>query len=150
MKVYLAGPMTGLTVREAKARRQEVKLRFMEWGHRVRCPLRGEEGDDQVIGAAGEESYAPPRAVYERDLADVRWCDVLFLDLTDATRVSIGSMKEQTWGKALNKYVVLVDPLWGQGSIHDHLFTEYEASVIFTDRDDAIDYLIKTYAEDER
>ncbi len=144
MKVYLAGPMTGCHIPEAVAKRCGTAACFERAGWEVRDPTRGEKVENTVFDAHANGSYAPPSAVFKRDVADVRWCDVLLVDLSGAQRVSIGSMCEIGMAFALNKYIVVVDT---DDSCHDHLFVREAASIVFADMFDAVRYLTEVYGE---
>lgn len=142
MKVYLAGPMTGCHIPEAVGKRRGTASLFKQAGWEVRDPTRGETIEDTAFDALARHSYAPPRAVFNRDVADVRWCDVLFVDLVGARTVSIGTMCEIGMAYALGKYIVVVDE---PGSRHNHLFVRQAASIMFAYVDDAIRYLTEVY-----
>lgn len=119
MPVYLAGPMANLdretilgwrrTVTEAL--RPEICI----------SPTRGFESLMALDGrmGVGHEDHILRRShpLTLRDLWDVMRCDLVFVDFTGATRVSIGTVIEIGVAWACHKPVIVVmDP----GGIHDH------------------------------
>lgn len=140
--VYLCGPITGLSYREATARREWFAARIREMGHIPLSPMRGKqhllrrrnlspEGyEDDVISNA--------RSIVARDSWDVTRSDVLLVDFLDAERVSIGSVMEIAWAWLRHKLVIV---LMKKGNLHRHAFIEQCASYIVEDEEKALEIL---------
>src|SRR5690349_5772850 len=132
MKVYTAGPMTGLTFAEAAAhfeRRAEV---LRGYGYEVFHPFTGKgylrdvEGPLKATNVNGRLSG--DHAIIERDRWMVKQADVVYADLSGAQRVSIGTMFELAWAHDQGKHtVVVMEP----GNIHEHAFVKEAADVVF-------------------
>lgn len=123
-KVYLAGPITGLSYDGAQDWRKIVADQLRP----IHCltPLRGKEYLRDVKGGlsgTGEE-YAHlgplslPRGVMTRDRWDATRCDVLFVNLLGATRVSIGTVMEIAWADLRRTPIVCC---MEQGNVHEHM-----------------------------
>lgn len=152
LKVYLAGPMTGLTLEEAEGWRKRAAevleaprgpLGYLAAFFTCFSPLRGKE----FLRYAGEMTSAGPakaggdRGIYRRDKWDVERADVVLANFTGARTVSIGTMFELAWAAQAGKYIVVVmEP----GNLHDHAFVRQAASAVFGDLDAALAYMTKT------
>lgn len=130
MRVYLAGPITGLSYKEVVGWRKKAYHKIEEWGHVALSPMRGKEylKDEQEINAMYEDDkpMSTTQGIYGRDSFDVQHCDVLFVNLIGTERVSIGTVMEIQMGRDYGKYVLLV---MEKGNIHEHPFV-LEASSI--------------------
>ena len=145
-KVYLAGPIAGLTHAEATySWRRDVYDRLhgiyrIEKGvhsmHsadpvvQIHCcsPMRakkflGEQTPDRVISkqAYHQHPISTGRAITGRDFDDVRTADLVFMHVLGAKEVSIGTTVELGWASALRVPIVLVMEKDGSNP-HDHLF----------------------------
>ena len=123
-KVYLAGPISGLTFDDA----DEWRLLAMEQlgRHSIAgiSPLRGKS----YLRALGELSagcsfegeaglMSKPRSIMARDYYDCTTCDVLLVNLLRACKVSIGTMMEIAWAHhARIPVVCAMEP----GNLHEH------------------------------
>lgn len=125
MKVYLAGAISGSTFGEATDWRDEVKRQLKENGIDGYSPLRGKEYLEKVgrienaydtVGDFGTP-LSTSRGIMTRDHFDVLTCDVVFVYLKDAKRVSIGTVMEIAWAYAYRKPVVMVVE---KGHLHEH------------------------------
>ena len=81
-------------------------------------------------------------AIFERDRWMVTQCDILFLDLSDTEKVSIGCMMELAWASLLGKHTVVVLP---KDNVHTHAFVLEGADVIFETYDEAMVYMKKLF-----
>lgn len=124
MSVYLAGPITGLTYDEANDWRNKAREYLAQFNIVAFSPLRGKaylKNLGELTATAEEEGKAgvlsTPKAIMARDYRDATSCDVLFVNLLGATRVSIGTVMEIAWVYQLHKPIVLVmEP----GNVHEH------------------------------
>lgn len=138
MKVYLAGPITGLTFDEADDWRQ-VAIEKLEYGGVTPLsPLRAEKYlakygklTDQYLG---ETPMVTDRGIMVRDHWDVSRCDAVLFYLKGAERVSIGTVMELAWAYAYRKPVVVV--IEDEGNVHEHSMVR-----------EAIDYRVESLDE---
>lgn len=127
MKVYLAGPITGLTHTESTDWRQEAMDYLIDFGIKGLSPLRGKEylKGIGVIDDNYDESQnklaavmSSQRGIYWRDKFDCNRADALLINLLGAQKVSIGTVMEIAWAAANEIPAVLV--IEKEGNIHEH------------------------------
>lgn len=116
-KVYLAGPITGLSWADATEWRNCVascipSIEFLS-------PLRSKEylaGEDSLKDHYLVSPLSTPRGITTRDRWDAMRCDALFANLLGSKKVSIGTVMEIAWADAVRVPIVLVmekeDPHW--------------------------------------
>lgn len=116
-KVYLAGPISGLTFDEAQDWRHAFAA-AMPLAIECYSPLRVK----QFLRAHGvlEQSYphhplSTDRGIMTRDHNDVRTADALVANLAGAPRVSIGTVMEIAWAHAYSVPVIAI-----LDTQHDH------------------------------
>jgi nucleoside 2-deoxyribosyltransferase len=123
MYLYLAGPITGLTLKAANDWREDDLMLASLAKHGYVClnPLREKEHlgawENQPLPAR----YTPEQEEFEvsHDLDDINKSCAILANFKDAQRVSIGSVWELGYANAKGKPVVSVlEP----GGLHDHLF----------------------------
>lgn len=118
--VYLSGPISGLTYQEGAGWR-EYACRALAPGIACYSPLRGHQhldGEGELRGSYPQHPLTTAAALTARDRHDCMHCDLLLVDLTGASEVSIGTCIELGWADAFRKPVVLV--MEPKGNIHDH------------------------------
>ena len=150
MRVYLSGPISGLTVNQAQSWREYVTERLLAKGFEVLNPLRGAEGQQSPRKRLSSRSpeAAPElsdRAFVTRDRHDVLNCDVVLCNLAGAERVSIGAIFELAWAMMANKLTVIV--LERKDNSHNHAFVR-EAGLVFPALDEAVDYILTCAGEE--
>ena len=114
-KIYLCGPICGLTREQAQSWRRDVCGRFSP-GIIGIDPLRGKNillGDDPIgnhTSKLATHAMLTPRGITTRDRHDVMTCDALLVNLLDVERqtVSCGSMIEFGWADAWRKPTIVV------------------------------------------
>ena len=125
-KVYLAGPIRGLNWKETNSWR-EVVAKYLPSHIVALSPLRGKEeylskpgvGDlDRIKDAYTEYPLSTPLAILGRDRWDATRCDVLFVNLLDADKVSIGTVMEIAWADSKRIPILLV--MEDKNNIHEH------------------------------
>ncbi len=124
--VYLAGPITGCGYPEATNWRNEVTNLLRVDGRpnsTIRCfsPLRAKLylSEEKSISDSYEGTVlSSQRGIFARDSFDCQRCDILFVNLLGAERVSIGTVMEIAWAWAYKKPIVLV--IEEKGNIHEH------------------------------
>lgn len=150
LRVFLSGPITGLSYRGACDWRTHVRARLAAAAPHAECgdPMRGREHLADV-GSIDIDSHKTGlldgHAAVARDLWDVDRCDVLLMNLAGACDVSIGSMVELGRASSKGKFVIVVLPrdelgeqAGSERNPHDHLFIYELASVVVDTVDEAL------------
>lgn len=147
MRIYLAGPIRGLTYGEATDWREYAAARLEDAGHTTMSPMRGKEylkaygplnGGENGDGSYPAFPLSTAQGLFRRDIFDVMMCDAVLANLEQATNVSIGTAMEIQRGYDLGKYVVsVVTP----NTTHDHAFIAQASSLTVPKLEDAIAYL---------
>lgn len=143
-KVYLAGPIAGLSYEQVTGWRDYATEKLLRLGITAISPMRnkGFLKDRKRMPSAEvmDDKYGltKPHSYVTRDRLDVFRCDALLVNLLDTDRVSIGTMCELGWADILRKPVVLV---MRKGSVHDHGFVRELSHFHCTDLDTAIDII---------
>jgi hypothetical protein len=153
MRVYLSGPMTGLTPGEAQEWRSHTMKRLLTEGgdsFEVHDPFRGtaklHPRRRQIVckRPTQEIPELSDKAFVLRDYFDTLNCEITFCNLLGAKRVSIGSVAEVVAASHAKRLVIIV--MEKKGNIHDHPFVR-EAGIIFHTLDRAIDYTLSCAGE---
>jgi len=114
--IYLAGPITGLSWKDATEWRKNLIERFKDAGKATHnyialSPLRGKEyleNETDIKDGYMSHKMSTPKAITERDLNDVRRSDLLIVNLKNATKISIGTIIEIGAAKVLNIPIILI------------------------------------------
>ena len=146
LKVYLAGPIRGLTFDEAVDWRRYAASWLADLGHVSVSPMRGKDylkDRGRLLGDRGSGSFeefpmSSEQGIYGRDIFDVSRCDVLLANLEGATKLSIGTVMEIQAARDRGKYVLVV---LEDGSTHDHPFVRRAASLVVPNLDLALEVL---------
>ncbi len=133
--VYLAGPITGTVQADVRPWRQYVSEKLQE-DIVALSPMRDsvDTTDDFPLTI---EKLRHGKGVVSRDRFDVGRCDLLFVNLLKASRVSIGTVGEIFWADAYRKPVILVMESTNQNP-HFHLMLLELAAWRFDTLDEAI------------
>ena len=122
MRIYLAGPMTGLTMEECSIWRDKVGE---DMGEYVACysPCRNKDylkgtGDLPAVVEFGKP-LSTSKAIVARDYNDVSNADVILCNMLGAKTISIGTVSELAWAWQLRIPIVLI---MEEGNVHDHSF----------------------------
>lgn len=148
IKVYLAGPMSGISPEEQGRRDGHCinaitsGLSHKDLDFKFFSPMRGKNNSVTPEGVYGphnkDRSEWLDRYIYERDRRDVENCDVIFVRLDGAKTVSIGTVSEIAWAKLLRKLIVIVmEP----GNPHEHTFILQSTPFIYSTLEEAVDEL---------
>lgn len=114
MKVYLAGPITGLTFGDAQDWRSYAKESLAESGITGYSPLRAKDYllERGVLSghpdAYNDQILSSAKGILNRDRWDVMTCDLMFVNLLAATTTSIGTVMEIAYADAYRKPTVVV------------------------------------------
>lgn len=142
MKIYIASPISGLTSEEVFNYYDDIERKLRLCGMKPYSPmtakhyLRGE----MLMNPQGYSDHptSTGHAIYKRDKWMLQGSDVVFVNLLNSARVSVGCMFELAWADMLGKHVVVVS----DGKFpYDHAFIKEAADIIFTTLDDAMEYL---------
>jgi len=121
LKVYLAGPISGLTHAQCTEWRDYASDKLADAGITSYSPMRHKEflSDKGVI----EQSYpqfalSSDKAIMTRDHNDVVTSDAILVNLLDFKRVTIGTVMELAW--AYDRQIPVVVIMEKTGNLHDH------------------------------
>jgi nucleoside 2-deoxyribosyltransferase len=132
VKVYLAGPISGQTYEGAVDWRNIARTNLNLAGITAYSPMRREEYlvEHQLMPDAPDEYDGvpiEPESIVVRDRFDVMSCDIILMNLSGATKVSIGSMLEAGWADAFRKILIVV---MEEDNIHNHAMLRGLASYV--------------------
>lgn len=133
-KVYLAGPITGLTYGDSVDWRAYAINKLhdlgLAGGHKIvgYSPMRGKAYLRHEVklrdGAYNQTIMSNDHSIVARDFNDCRTADAILVNFLDPTMVSIGTILEIGFAKALNVPVVLcIEPYNDDPAlrnVHDH------------------------------
>lgn len=143
MKIYLAGPISGLSYEEVYSYFKTTKDELEKWNYHVLSPMtaKRELRTEFEFKSHGYEDIpvATNHAIFNRDRWMVKQSDIVYANLTNCgERVSIGTMMELAWAFDNNKHVVVAIQ---EENIHNHSFVLEAAHVTFKTHKEAIEYL---------
>src|SRR5271156_4812617 len=127
MKVYLAGPITGLSYDGCTDWREHAIAVLAQNGIQGLSPMRGKEylSTEKIVGDNYGHHENPiaaimssQRGIYARDKFDCHRSDALIVNMLDARRVSIGTVMEIAWASGANVPLILI--MEKEGNIHEH------------------------------
>jgi nucleoside 2-deoxyribosyltransferase len=142
--VYLCGPITGLSLREARGWRRTV-ARALAGEAEVIDPTRDSPDTTRRSESAATQVLSAKRLLHgkhtiARDRYDIRRSDLVLACFLGIRSVSIGAVGEIFWADAMGKPVVLVREA---DNIHNHDMLNEIAGWIFEDLEPALD-LVRT------
>ena len=146
--VYLAGPITGHTYKEASRWRNYATFKLLQTGFAVRDPMRSESALKAALHH--EEAITDVNALpvvgdpFERDVYDIKRADIVLANLLPAEAVgvqSVGTLMELGMAYAWGKFIVVVT---GRPAVDQHPFIRGVASVVVPSIDAAVEVLSKT------
>lgn len=120
--MYLCGPITGLSAADARHGWREYVTRQLRDEVECLSPMRHydhlKEVDDLSAFGNPQNVLTSARGLTTRDRFDTLRSDLIFCNLLDAKRVSIGSVGELFWADmARIPSIVLMEE---EGNLHDH------------------------------
>ena len=125
-RIYLSGPITGLSYREARHGWREVAAQMitnsMPGEVEILSPMRAKRhlADHHDLSPMGDPNsiLSCPRGITTRDRYDTMRCDLMLVNLLGAERISIGTMIEFGWADAARVPIVCaIEPM---GNLHEH------------------------------
>jgi nucleoside 2-deoxyribosyltransferase len=143
MNVYLAGPITGQSYKGATEWRQAVIRDLALKGIVGYSPMRAKSALDGMRDLSAwdypDDGPLSGRAMYHRDLHDVRRADVILANFVGATQISVGTIYEMGYAKALNIPVIVA---MEEGNPHKHIFVTNGADLICPDLREALAWIM--------
>jgi nucleoside 2-deoxyribosyltransferase len=143
-KVYLAGPITGLSYGEARHGWREEMKTLLAPGIEAFSPMRGKDHLkhlDKITGDAKSVYASNPmttgRGITGRDRFDVMTCDVMVAYFLGAEKASVGTCIEFGWADAFRKPVVRIMETDSAKNPHDHLIMNEIATYDVQNLEDA-------------
>lgn len=123
-RVYLCGPITGLSYGEARNGWRKVVGEKIAPTIEVLSPMR-QEGHLSEIQEIAHKPYeynplSSSRGIVSKDYLDVKRSDIVIANFLGAKAISVGSVMEIAWAWAMRKDVILV--IEAEGNPHDRFF----------------------------
>ena len=124
LRVYLSGPMGGLTVKKACAWRTEATKQLAKFSISVLNPMRDEYDSEQEIISTNYRDFKDrglfftTKSIAARDFNDVKLADCLLINFLGTKTASLGTIVELAWAYALQKPAVIV--IEAEGNPHDN------------------------------
>ena len=121
-KIYLAGPITGLTWGETEGWRDRFIAHLRDTSPNVEAfsPLRDKmhlQEEGPIKDNYPNTLFASSKAIMSRDFFDVQTSDAIVANFTNAKKVSIGTVMEVAWGYQRRIPVIVIAE---KGNIHEH------------------------------
>ncbi len=139
-KIYLAGPISGLTYKEATDWRKYAES-WLSDVFQVLDPLRGKEylRNETDLAANGypDKPLSTGKAIVGRDRNDVKTSAVVLMNMLGAKIVSTGTVLELGWADVYETPVVLV--MEPTGNVHEHAMVRELAAFHTGDLNTGID-----------
>ncbi len=120
-RVYLAGPISGLTHADGVAWRQQVTEALTPSGITCFSPMRGKEylkAHDVIEDSYPQYVLSTDKGIMRRDHNDVVTADALLVNLLGCKRVTIGTVMEIAW--AFDRQIPVVAVMEDKGNCHEH------------------------------
>lgn len=141
--IYLAHPISLNSTDDVFAYYDNMTRNLHEnYGFTVLSPMYGKDflRTEKSLRAEGYHNNPTTsnHAIFERDTWMVSQADIVFCDFTGSTVTSIGCCMELAIASWLRKHTIVVIP---DDNIHNHSFVREAADVVFTNTEDALDYL---------
>lgn len=142
MKVYLAGPITGLSYTSATSWREEVRnILFM---HNINAfsPMRGKvylSKEDKIADSYSDHTMCSISGINVRDYNDVKTSDALLINFLKCTSISIGTVMEIAWARAFQIPVVII---MESDNLHTHGMLTY-GNIIVKTQEEGISAIIQ-------
>ena len=150
-KVYLCGPIRGLSYDEAIGWRNKTREKLGPLGFECLSPMRNKQlisSEEKITDSYDNLSGGySSHEIFARDRFDVSQSDIILANFLNRKVTIIGSLFEIAWGYLLGKYIVVVVQ---KDSIYHHPFIREAASAMFEDLDEAVDYIAATFGNNSK
>lgn len=138
-KVYLSGPITGLTYKDARFGWRKDFADMMEPGITVLSPMRHEGHLAEIKGKLAKEYpehlFSHPKMIVSKDLLDIDVSDIVVANFLGAKKASIGTVSEMGYARAKGKTIITI---MEKGNIHEHPFVTELSNAVVTSLSDAV------------
>lgn len=142
MEIYLARPISGRSYDEVMKYYFTAVKALENRGFDVLCPMTGKTylRTELEFKAHGYDEYptSTNHAIMERDRWMVKKADIIYANLSNSDRVSIGTMMELAWAHDHGKHSIVV---MEDGNVHQHAFVLEAADIVFKTHMEAMEYL---------
>jgi len=143
-KVYLAGPMAGLQLENAKNWRENAIELLERYGIQGVSPMRHKEqlfNRTNAMESLSQEVLAIQKIITVRDRLDIMNCDGVIANFLDYGPIpSLGTCIEFGWADAFRKPVITVMEL-GKGNPHDHAMLREISGAILPTLEEAVELM---------
>ena len=153
-RVYLAGPITGLSYDGAQDWRDVAKRVLAESHVKAVSPLRSKEYlrgipalTADCAGYGDLNCMSSPRGIMTRDHYDATQSDALLVNLLGSTRVSIGTVMEIAW--AWDNGLPVVVAMEKEGNPHEHAMITEAIGFRVTTLEEAIQVIVAIADNDQ-
>lgn len=137
--VYLSGPITGQTYKQARYGWRQEFADMLEPGIIPLSPMRHEGHLAEVKGKLEKEYpdnlFSHPKMIVAKDFLDIEMSSVVLVHLRGAKKVSIGTMVEVGYAKKAGKTIITV--LGPDDHIHTHPFVMEVSDAVVENLSDA-------------
>lgn len=100
MRIYLAGPISGLTYKDCTDWRKDVARQLECYGIECLSPLRGKsflKDKGKIHSGSYDDGLISAKGITRRDMFDTLRSDAIFINLLGAEKASIGTCMEIAW-----------------------------------------------------
>lgn len=125
-KVYLAGPIMGISYQESTDWRQRATNSLSIYNIDGFSPMRGKaylSQEDKLLDSYTDHTMSSINGINIRDYNDVKTADAILVNLLGAKIVSIGTVMEIAWARVWNIPTVLI--MEDFNNIHEHGMLTY-------------------------
>ncbi len=125
--VYLGGPITGESYKGCTGWREFVAEQFWRTYNTSKhslhalSPMRHKDyllQETSVADSYDDTLMSSQRGIFARDRFDCMRCDLFFVNVLDASKVSIGTVLEVAWANSRDIPIILI--MEDEGNIHEH------------------------------
>jgi len=148
-QIYLAGPISGLSYKQACKTRNELCDLFGGYGIEAITPLRGKSYlscERRLKPSEYEYPLSTDKAIINRDYGDVVASRILLADMRGAKTVSIGTCFELAWAWDHKVFSIVV---MEKRNPHQHAFVKQAATVVVETMDEAVDTVKRYFGVEE-
>jgi len=152
--VYLAGPIAGFTIDAARVWRTHAIWKLKKHGIRGIDPLAGAEklqGDEVQTKQAPElDPFTSAKGIMCQDFYYCTHADMVLVNFTGATKISIGSVMEAAWAYQCRTPLVIISRTHGVMvgvETHDHTMLRSAADYWVDDLDTGLDICVKVLGQ---
>lgn len=142
LTIYLATSITGKKTEDVETYFILTEKKLIDMGYNAIHCYQAKNGIKPNTIMTSDPLYHDPsitdNAILYRDNWMVRQCDILFANLLNAPRISIGTICEIAWAWDHHKHIVLAIE---DKSIHDHAFLRSMVPIHYSSYDQCINYL---------